>query len=608
MRSRKAQVTIFIILAILIVAGVALFLMFRATIFRVKIPESMEPVYTSFLSCLEEDTLTGINILGSQAGYIALPDFESGSQYMPFSSQLDFLGNPVPYWYYVSGNNIEKEQVPSIGDMEDDLGEYIEDKIKNCVLDNYYDQGFEIFQGEAKALTTIRDREVIVNLKMDLGISKEEESIVVKNHKIKIKSHFGNLYDSAKKVYSYEQKSLFLEDYAVDILRLYAPVDGVEMSCSPLTWNAEDVFDDLQEAIEMNTLAIKLKNNDYSLAQKENEYFIVDIAVEPEVRFLNSKQWAHSFEVAPSEASILMANPVGNQPGLGVLGFCYVPYHFVYDMKYPVLVQLFSGEEFFQFPVAVVIQGNKPREALPVSASEIELPKLCEYKNTVVKVNTYDSSLTPVEADISYECFGTKCNIEDSKFPQCVNGYILARADGFEDASQLYSTTNAGSVNIILDKLYEMNIELKLDGRSYTGSAIINFISDDSSKTIVYPEKTKVKLSEGQYEVKTYIYKDSSIKLSATTHEHCIDVPKSGLGGVFGLKEEECFDVEIPEQIISNVLSGGGKENYYILESELEESSTIEIGAHSLPTPKTIEELQDNYFLFEEKNLEVVFR
>jgi rod shape-determining protein MreC len=31
--------------------------------------------------------------------------YEASSEYMPFSSQLDFLGNPVPYWYYISGNN-----------------------------------------------------------------------------------------------------------------------------------------------------------------------------------------------------------------------------------------------------------------------------------------------------------------------------------------------------------------------------------------------------------------------------------------------------------------------------------------------------------------------
>jgi len=62
---------------------------------------------------------------------------------MPFSSQLNFLGNPVPYWYYVSGNNVQKEQVPSKNEMENQLEDFIEEKINKCVFDEYYEQGFE---------------------------------------------------------------------------------------------------------------------------------------------------------------------------------------------------------------------------------------------------------------------------------------------------------------------------------------------------------------------------------------------------------------------------------------------------------------------------------
>ena len=70
------------------------------------------------MSCLEEEALLGISVLGSQGGYIDIPAFEPGSQYAPFSNQLDFLGNPIPYWYYVSSNGVQKEQVPKKSDME----------------------------------------------------------------------------------------------------------------------------------------------------------------------------------------------------------------------------------------------------------------------------------------------------------------------------------------------------------------------------------------------------------------------------------------------------------------------------------------------------------
>ena len=581
------------------------------------LPSSIEPVYNTFLFCLEKDTLTGIDVLESQAGYINLPDFEPGSPYMPFSSHLDFLGNPVPYWYYVSGNNIQKEQVPSKSRMEKEIEGFIEQKIRDCIFENYYENGFEIDLGEPKADVSIRNNEVEVDLDMNLDISYGNDTSIIKNHNVVVKSKLGSLYNSAKMIYEKEQENLFLENYAVDTLRLYAPVDGVELTCSPLTWGADEVFDELEKAIEANTLSLKVKDGDYNLRKKENNYFVVDAEVEPDTdaRFLNSKEWPNSFEVLPSEGGVLISEPVGNQPGLGVLGFCYVPYHFVYNVKYPVLIQVYSGEEIFQFPVAIVIQGNKPRKALDASAAESGAPPLCEYKNTLINVNTYDTGLNPIDAEISYKCFETSCYIGKTvsgslleKFPQCVNGYILAKSDGYEDAEYLYSTTQEGSADIIMDKLYEMQIELDLGNKAYGGHAIISFVSDKASKTVVYPEQKSVELSEGQYEIKVYTYKNSSLKIEKSVQEKCIEVPDSGLGGVFGFTDEKCFDIEIPEQIISNALSGGGKENYYILESELQDFTIIDINAESLPTPKSIEDLQNNYILFEDKELNIVFK
>jgi hypothetical protein len=598
-KNHKGQVTVFIIIAILIFAGVIAYFTLRGSLTTVEIPANIEPAYTTFLNCLEDDTSVGIRTLESQGGYIFLPEFEPGSQYMPFSSQLNFLGNPIPYWYYVSGNNIQKEQVPTKNEMEDQLGEFIETRISDCNLRTYYDQGFEISLEEPEASSTIKDDEVEIDLDMNLNLARGNESVTVRNHKVIIKSKLGSLYDSAKAVYDEEQDSLFLEEYAVDILRLYAPVDGVELTCSPLVWNA-------QEAIEANTMAI---------GSGVDEYFDVDLPVDEEVRFLNSRNWPNGFEVSPSEEILLIANPVGNQPGLGVIGFCYVPYHFVYDMKYPVLVQIYSGDEIFQFPMAVVLLSNNPREPLNGTAIENVVPELCLYKNTEVSVITKDRQGRAVDADISYECFGNKCNIGQASFgmlkedfPQCVNGYVLARADGYKDSRYLFSTVSEGSVSILMEKLYTKNVDLKLDGKSYNGNAIITFISGDSSKTIAYPEQKTVELGEGQYETQVYVYKNSSINIGATTTQQCIDVPRSGVLGVFGLTKERCFDIEIPEQLISNALSGGGKQNHYVLESELASSNTIEINAGSLDLPETIEELQTNYLLFESNGLEIELR
>lgn len=607
----RGQVTIFIILAILIIAIGTLIFVFRGTLFPSNpVPSGVEPIYNTFVSCLKDDLATGVNVLESQGGYIYLPEYEASSDYMPFSSQLNFLGNPIPYWYYVSGSNIEREQVPSINEMQNQLKEFIETKARTCYFDNYYSQGYNIVMKNPVATVTIKDNEVNLDLNMDFSVTRGEESYVAKEHKIILSSELGSLYNSALKTYQEEQRSLFLENYSVDVLRLYAPVDGVEITCSPKIWNANDVFNDLKGAVEANIMALKNVNN-------KKDYFdvkIPEIPLNQRIRFLNSKNWSSSFEVNPTEdgSPIMIANPVGNQPGMGILGFCYVPYHFVYSMKYPVLVQVMSGKEIFQFPLAVIVERNQPRQVSGGEAISLEDTELCKDKNTLMNISVYNSNLKPVDGYISYECVGAKCNIGATKggkiseeFPQCVNGFINVKADGYKDESVMYSTVTEGSLSIYLTKLYNLSVQLKVDKQNYNKEAVISFVSGDISQTIFYPQQKSVQLGEGTYEVQVYVYKNSSLSLGATTQQQCVDVPRSSILGVIGLTRKECYNVQVPEQMISEALSAGGKQNYTFSEGQLRSSKTINVYTNSLPNPDSLEQIQTNYILFEDNPLQV---
>jgi len=614
--NKKGQVTIFIIIAIVIIVGLGIFFLVRGSFQKSSIPASIEPAYNSFLTCLQDDALVGIDVLESQGGYIETPAFYPGSAYMPFSSHLDFLGTGIPYWYYVSGNNVQKEQVPEKSEMASQLGSFIEGKIRDCVFDSYIENGFVILMGEPKAKVKINDEDVDVTLGMDLIIEKGDDRAIIKDHDVNVKTKLGSLYDSAVELYDYEQEKLFLEDYAVDVMRLYAPVDGVKISCSPLVWNANEVFENLSQAISANTQALKAKDGAYELKNKVDKYFVIDKNFGNEVRFLNSPEWPSAFSVTPAEGSLLISKPVGNGPGMGIMGFCYVPYHYVYDIKYPVLAQVSSGDEIFQFPMGVVIMGNLPREAMKGSTPfNLDVPDICQYSNTLTGVNVYNTKMVPLDADISYQCASLKCDMGKASegwlqadFPQCVNGFVLARAEGYADKKVMYSTVSSGRVDILMDRIYDIEVDLNVDGKAFDGQAIVSFISENNSATAVYPNMKKIKLLEGQYEILVYIYKNSSITLGATTNHQCIEVPSDGLAGIFGGKKEECFDYNMPAQVISNALAGGGKENYYVVESELENNNVVEINAASLPTPKTIEELQNNYILFEEKDLGITFK
>ena len=619
--NRRGQVTIFIILAIIIIAAIGIYFAFRSNLFQQKLPAELEPVYSYYLSCIENEATNGALILGEQAGYIEQPEFSPGSSYMPFSSQLDFLGTGVPYWYYISGNGVSKEQIPTKEKMQSQLNDFLKQRVSECDFSKFEEQGFDINFGEVEADTTINTGTIDVSVNQDLSISFGEITWSGSKHSSKVTSNLGRFYDLAQKIYVTQKENMFLERYGLDVLRLYAPVDGSEIGCSPKIWKVDDIRTELINALEANVNAVKLEGDYYDLRSKENKYFVQNIGekVNVDVNFLYLNQWPMKLEVWPSEDGILRADPVGLQEGMGMLGFCYTPYHFVYDLAYPVLIQLYSGNEMFQFPVVVLIDKNNPRKALDVEGLPNVVPELCMYKNTELGVSTYNTQLEPVEADISFKCFDTTCNIGKTnisqgeavlvdKFPQCVNGYIVASAEGYKTKKYLISTVETNTALIVLDKKYKLDLEIQKQGSKLDSDyAIITFVKDGETTTVTYPDQKQVELTEGQYEIKTYIYSNSSITLKGSTSQKCVNVPKSGIQGIFGFTEEKCFDLEIPDQVVSFAVSGGGKQNYYIGESELQSSSKLIINADSFGIPKTVEDLQTNYNNVETGGLDIIF-
>jgi len=131
---KKAQLTVFIIIAILIVGGILGYFLIKNGLSEREIPEDFREVYNYYEGCSKASLEEGAKILGARAGYINAPSFIPGSEYAPFSNQLEFLGIGVPYWYYLSSNGLVKEQIPSKSSMENQLGNYIEERIIDCNL------------------------------------------------------------------------------------------------------------------------------------------------------------------------------------------------------------------------------------------------------------------------------------------------------------------------------------------------------------------------------------------------------------------------------------------------------------------------------------------
>ena len=608
--SKRGQITIFIILAIVIVAGIFAYSYFSGD-FPKRIPLEFRPVYDYYLSCLEDSSREGINLLGEQGGYIGVPEFESGSSYSPTSSQLSFFGQPVPYWIYLSGNNLLKEQVPTKNEMEIQLAGYVEERVDFCDFTDFELTGFDVYIDDGAASAKINDLDVDLKINNKITVFKGNSSIVVDNHKIKIRSKLGKFYGLAREVYEFEKSNTFLENYALDVMRLYAPVDGIEISCAPKLFIKDEIREDITEGLVANIASLKLNGEYYDLSSKERNYFVTDIGIDVDenINFMYFSDWPTRIEIYGDE----VASPVGIQEGLSALGFCYVPYHFVYDINFPVLIQFYDNEEIFQFPISVIIDKSQARQSLPtIFGTSIE-SKVCEFKNQEVEIKTYDVDLNPVEAQISFKCLDAVCQIGETSrvgevsilnagIPQCVNGFIIARAEGFNEIKYQISTNEIDFANIILDKKYGLDLDL-----GEVKQAIINFNSKDYSRTVLYPETDSIELIEGYYNISVVVYDNSSLVFPEIKERKCVDVPDKGLSGFFGGQTEKCFDYLLPETRIDYAVVGGGKTSEYLTVFQLEDSEEININVPLFGLPESLEDLQANSLAAEDELIYLEF-
>ncbi len=616
----RGQITIFVIVAIVIVLAIALYFIFQSRIFSNNVPKNLEPVYNYYLSCVQNEVTEGAKLLGARGGRIEEIQFSPGSTYMPFSNELGFMGMGIPYWYYISGNGISREQIPTKEKMQSDLNGFVREGLQNCDFSGFENKGFNITIGEPlEVKNEIKNSLVKVAVKQEISIRFGKVSWSSRTHNVEVNSNLGKFYDLALKIYRSEKESLFLENYAVDIIRLYAPVDGSEISCSPKVWSVNDIRMNLSDALEANTAAIKIAGDYYKIKNRDNKYFIQNVGEKTpfNVNFMYSKYWPTKMEIWPSsDDGILRADPIGLQGGLGILGFCYVPYHFVYDLYYPVLIQIYLGDEMFQYPVVVSIDKTQAKKALNGTSLPDVTSELCEHKLTRMSVYSYNTNLEAVESNIKFKCFDTICDIGktkiinneavlDTNFPQCQNGFVIASSEGYETRKELISTIVEGSVNMIMKKKYKLNLVVHERGSETSGYAIVTLTKENKTTTLSYPEMKEIELTEGQYLIKVYDYSNTSIHLQGTSNQKCVDVPRGNLLGAFGFTEQKCFNMDIPSQEVNFAVSGGGIANYYFPESALQTAKTLLINAEDFGVPNSIEGLQKNYDSIDVANLNI---
>jgi len=649
---KRGQTAIFIIVGIIILVSVGTFFYISKVVREggleseresaLLVPKQVEPVKTFIEACIDQVSKEGIDLIGLQGGYSSIPgDVFAGASQNIFSNSLQIFRNlKAPYWYYEKASGVQESQKPSKENVEEELNGYLNENLADCVngISVFEPQGYEFAIGEVDAKSTIETNNVGVEVIYPINVKFKGADFNFGKFNRDLEAPLGRLYDLAERIMSSEEKTGFLEEKTLDFLIVYdeIPFDSVDFECVPRVWSVKNVEKDLKNIISLNMPNIKIKNSANSF-DNDRKYFDWDLGRDyrtTSTNFMFSEAWPFFMDVEPDEGGVLSGTSISGSikdsfVKFGTSFFCMNSYHFVYEIKYPLLVILrddkaFGGEGYtFQFAIQVIIDNNQPKKN--VLGRVVELKDdldLCSNKIIPVTVESLqvnpDETLSSLEdVDIEFKCLTSTCDIGkttkdesggsslSSNFPSCLNGFVVGKKEGFRADKVQLSTNQPSSTSLILEPIYKKQYEIKIIDPNKgvrdpfeSEKIVISFDTQDHSTAAIYPsESNEIQLVDGVYTVLGYITKESEqgIALKGTNLRKCFKVPQRNIFGILGATKEECVDVKVGDTILNNVLVGGAEFEWIPSRFDLSQDNKLIIYVYYNGFPSTSDDVFNIY-------------
>ncbi len=507
---KRGQVTVFVVLGLIILILAGSFLAYRYFVINSslestrqelsRVPSQFQPVAAYLDECTQTVASDALTFVGSRAGYFTLPtDPLPPSSINPLQRNLEVLPNTdlkVPLWFRESSNGIQEVNVPSKADVEKNLALYVTTHFPECLdnLSSFQEEGYQIISSatQVNSKVTVTKDAVDVVVSFPMQVSFKGANFKLDGSLAHVETQFGDLYNSAVEMLTTENQGFFLENKTLDMLVAYdkeVPYSGSDLSCSETVWSKTEVIKRFKAILFENTAAIHVVGTDFSLDNEGQKYLLFDALKskrsDVSINLRYNPSWPTLVDISPSQGDVLRSDPITKNTG-GLLTtilssyFCLNDHHFIYTIKYPVLISLTDKNGFvFQYATEVIIDRNLARENRIVP---LDIPDtrslLCENAASPLTINTYsldqNEELVPLSgADVSFKCFPDTCPLKavgqaankmQVLAPPCVNGVVEVSKKNFFNGKSVVSTNTAEvqNLNIVLEPLYEKHVQVKV--------------------------------------------------------------------------------------------------------------------------------------------------
>lgn len=420
--AKKAQITFFIIISLILLVGVSIILYLTAQkeelpVEEILYPEDIKPIVNFITDCTKQAGVEAVTILGRQGGYLPLP--LSIANDATKHLKLDDAGiGKLPFWYFES-----KTVIPSINFMENQIEEFVKTDTAKC-LGNFraFENEFSILPlKDLRIKTTIAENDVVLEAFYPLKIKARSglREHVAEKFVVRLQVRLKKVYDLASQIMFAENENSFIENTTLSLMIAHPdiPMNSMTVECGSKQWQLQDIKEKLQNTLKITIPRIRIKNTAYppfieserfyeklvqvkqklerdqregSLAcyvgsaeckkLEESEYYpdytppdaweythlFYDVDTEPndlKVSFQYYPEMGMHITADPSSNGVL-STALMHGPRRYLSMICLHAYHFVYNVKYPVRVAVLDDKAFngagytFEFAFPIFISDN----------------------------------------------------------------------------------------------------------------------------------------------------------------------------------------------------------------------------------------------------------
>lgn len=521
--NRRAQVTLFMTIGIVLLIMLFVAVQFRSQIFRVDETKTIDITPSGFQgfveSCLEETALDAVQRMGDQGGFVDIPSYvaDDGRRYFSLGEGAFKL----PLWYFDG-----KETMPTIVSMEENLAYYIQSNIGDC-FDNFdaFKYRYDVEQKNPPLVTgSIGENDVTVrmNFEVELSSMAGNETTQYRDFYAVVPVRLRKIYGLARDIMETENSEFLFEKTTVDLMSIdpEIPFTGMEFTCQPKRWYVQDVKQRIKDILFYNLPRSRFQRTDYppfiaSFATYEGfrgydaerlsqgdypseeppedayDYFHLFFDVTDDnyrdmrasVEFLPSADF--EFNVKPNSNGLMKSNTMkGASKYMNFI--CSQFYHFTYDIRYMLRVNIFDPESLegrgykFSFAFPVVIRSNHP-DRRATGLTVFDSPVI--YSDPCTDFTTRRANIRAVgifegydnvdldKVNISYACLTDGCFLGETeayygtyelqtRIPtMCVGGFITASREGYLTAKKQYNGEEYFEIR--LKKTAPFNVQVK---------------------------------------------------------------------------------------------------------------------------------------------------